>query len=148
MNYVDERESKVQWQRNYCNDRAGTEKNGDWLSEEANCFNIPIFMSTHTFTHTSICEGNGFRYVTSTSFVPKVSVLIFLCTTWERTTSLMYIGELVMILAACTYLFKLDRLSLSWTIAVCVRSCFITSVTFAIQPWYCSQRILTSRTDS
>jgi hypothetical protein len=43
-------------------------------------------------------------------FVPKVRVLIFLCT---HTTSLMYIGELVVTLAACTYLFKLDRLSLS-----------------------------------
>jgi hypothetical protein len=53
-----------------------------------------------------------------------------------------------MTLAACTYLLKLVRLKLSWAIAVCVRSCFITSVMFAMQPWYCSERILTSRTDN
>ena len=41
-------------------------------------------------------------------FVPKVSVLIFLCTNWQRSTSLMYIGTLVMTLAACPYLFQLD----------------------------------------
>jgi hypothetical protein len=87
------------------------------------------------------------RYLCTRS-VPKVSVLSFLCTTWESSTSLMYNGELVMTLAACTYLFKLNRLSLSWAIAVCVRSCFITSVTFAMQPWYCSRKILTSRTDA
>jgi hypothetical protein len=81
-------------------------------------------------------------------FVPKVSVLNFLSTTWECSTLLMYIGELVMTSAACTYLFKLDRLSLSWAIAACVRSCFITSVTSAMQPWYCSQIIFASRTDS
>ena len=35
-------------------------------------------------------------------FVPKVSVLIFLCTKWQRSTS-MYIGTLVVTLAACPY---------------------------------------------
>jgi hypothetical protein len=77
----------------------------------------------------------------------KISVLIFLCMTWECSTS-MYIDKLVMTLAACTYLFKLYRLDLSWATVVCVRSCFITSVMFVMQPWYCSQRIFTSRTDS
>jgi transposase len=80
-----------------------------------------------------------------TMFVTKVRVLIFLCTSWESSTSLMYIGELIMTLAACTYLFKLNRLSLSWAIAVCVRSCFTTPLTFEMQPWYCSQRIYTCR---
>jgi hypothetical protein len=42
-----------------------------------------------------------------------VYILIFLCMTWEGSTSLMYIGELVITLAACTYMFKLDQLSLS-----------------------------------
>jgi hypothetical protein len=88
------------------------------------------------------------RCLVCTRVVPKVSILISLCMTWERNTSLIHICELGMTLAACTYLFKLDRFSLSWAIAVCVRSCFITSVTFAMQPWYCSQRIFTSRTDS
>jgi hypothetical protein len=39
-----------------------------------------------------------------------------------------------MTLAVCTYLFKCDRLSLSSAIALCVWSCFIISVTFAMQP--------------
>ena len=46
-----------------------------------------------------------------TWFVPKVSVLIFLCTNWQHSTSLMYIGTLVVTLAACPYLFQLDWLS-------------------------------------
>jgi hypothetical protein len=83
-----------------------------------------------------------------TIFVPKVNVLIFLRTTWECSTSLTYIDELVMTLAVCAYLFKRDRLSLSSTIAVCVWSCFITPITFSMQPWYCSQRTFTCRTGS
>jgi hypothetical protein len=48
-----------------------------------------------------------------TWFVPKLSVLIFLCTNWQRSTSLMYIGTFVVTLAACPYLFQLDWLSQS-----------------------------------
>ena len=44
-------------------------------------------------------------------FVPKVSVLNFLCTNWQCSTSLMYIGTLVVTLAACPYLFQLDLMS-------------------------------------
>jgi hypothetical protein len=40
----------------------------------------------------------------------------------------MYIGVLVVILAACPYLFQLDWLSQSYGTAVCVWSCFITSL--------------------
>ena len=65
---------------------------------------------------------------TCTWFVPKVSVLIFLCTNWQRSTSLMYIGTLVVTLAACPYLFQLDWLSQSCATAVCVWSCFLTSL--------------------
>ena len=58
---------------------------------------------------------------------PK-SVLIFLCTNWQSSTSLMYIGTLVVTLAACPYLFHLDWLSQSCATAVCVWSCFLTSL--------------------
>ena len=61
-------------------------------------------------------------------FVPKVSVLIFLCTNWQRSFSLMYIGTLIVTLAACPYLFQLDWLSQSCATAVCVWSCFLTSL--------------------
>jgi len=37
--------------------------------------------------------------------VPKVSVLIFLCTNWKCSASMMYIGALVVTLASCPYLF-------------------------------------------
>jgi len=40
----------------------------------------------------------------------------------------MYIGVFVVILAACPYLFQLDWLSQSCATAVCVWSCFITSL--------------------
>jgi len=40
----------------------------------------------------------------------------------------MYIGVLVVILAACPYLIQLDRLSQSCATAVCVWLCFITSL--------------------
>ena len=63
-----------------------------------------------------------------TWFVPKVSALIFLCTNWQRSTSLMYVGTLVVTLAACPYLFQLDWLSQSCATAVCVWSCFLTSL--------------------
>ena len=53
-------------------------------------------------------------------FVPKVSVLICLCMNWQCSTSLMYIGTLVVTLAACPYLFQLDWLSQSCDTAVCV----------------------------
>ena len=66
------------------------------------------------------------------SFVPKVSVLIFLCTNWQRSTSLMYIGTLVVTLAACPYLFQLDWLSQSCATAVCVWL-FSNLITFAMQ---------------
>ena len=62
-----------------------------------------------------------------TWFVPKVSVLIFLCTNCQRSTS-MYIGKLVVNLAACPYLFQLDWLSQSCATAVCVWPCFLTSL--------------------
>ena len=61
-------------------------------------------------------------------FVPKVSVLIFLCMNWQSSTLLMCIGTLVVTLAACPYLFQLDWLSQSCTTAVCVWSCFLTSL--------------------
>ena len=61
-------------------------------------------------------------------FVPKVSVLIFLCTNWQRSTSLMYIGTWVVTFAACPYLFQLDLLSQSCATAVHVWSCFLTSL--------------------
>ena len=63
-----------------------------------------------------------------TWFVPKVSLLIFLCTNWQRSTSLMYIGMLVVTLSAYLYLFQLDWLSQSCATAVCVWSCFLTSL--------------------
>ena len=63
-----------------------------------------------------------------TCFVPKVRVLNFLCTNWQRSTSLMYIGTLVVTLIACPYLFQLDWLSQSCATAVCVWSCFLTSL--------------------
>ena len=65
---------------------------------------------------------------THTWFVPKVSVLIFLCTNWQCSTSLMFIGTLVVTLAACPYSFQLDWLSQSCATAVCVWSCFLTSL--------------------
>ena len=64
----------------------------------------------------------------NTWFVPKVSVLIFLCTNWQRSTSLMYIGTLVVTLAACPYLFQLDWLSQSCITAVCIWLFFLTSL--------------------
>ena len=67
-------------------------------------------------------------YTGCTWCVPKVSVPIFLCTNWQRSTSLMYIGTLVVTLAACPYFFQLDWLSQSCTTAVYVRSCFLTSL--------------------
>ena len=63
-----------------------------------------------------------------TWFVPKVSVLIFLCTNWQCSISLIYIGMLVVTLTACPYLFQLDWLSQSCATAVCVWSCFLTSL--------------------
>ena len=63
-----------------------------------------------------------------TWFVPKVSVLIFLCTNLQCSTSLMCIGTLVVTLAACPYLFQLDWLSQSCATTVCVWSCFLTSL--------------------
>jgi len=60
-----------------------------------------------------------------TWFVPKVSVLIFLCTNWQRNTSLMHIGTLVVTLAVCPYFFQWDWLSQSCTTAFCVWSCFL-----------------------
>ena len=61
-------------------------------------------------------------------FVPKVSVLIFLCTNWQHSTSLMYIGMLVVTSAACPYLFQPDWLSQSCATAVCVWAGFLTSL--------------------
>ena len=63
-----------------------------------------------------------------TWFVPKLSVLIFLSTNWQRSTSLIYIGTLVVTLAACPYLFQLDWLNQSCATAVCVWSCLLTSL--------------------
>ena len=80
-----------------------------------------FFFIGSTITGTS----HGDRY---TWFVPKLSILIFLCTNWQHSTSLMYIGTLVVILAACPYLFQLDWLSHSCATAVCVWPCFLTSL--------------------
>ena len=66
------------------------------------------------------------KFETYTWFVPKVSVQIFLYMNWQHSTSLMYIGMLVVTLAACPYLFHLDWLSQSCATAVCVWSCFLT----------------------
>ena len=68
-----------------------------------NFLNISLFFYVHKSVHRK-----------STWFVPKVSVLIFLCTNWQRSTSFMYIGTLVVTLAACPYLFQLDWLSQSF----------------------------------
>ena len=56
----------------------------------------------------------------------QVSVLIFLCTNWQCSTSLMYISMLVVTLAACPYVFQLKWLSQSCAAAVCVWSCLLT----------------------
>jgi hypothetical protein len=48
-------------------------------------------------------ENNNFGILVVYEVCPKVSALIFLCMTWEGSTSLMYIGELVMTLAPCIY---------------------------------------------
>jgi hypothetical protein len=45
----------------------------------------------------------------------------------------MYIGALVVTLAACPYLFQLDFLSKSCATAACVWSFFYNHVTFAMQ---------------
>jgi len=60
---------------------------------------------------------------------PKSKCTDFLCTKWQCSTSLMYIGTLVLTLAACPYLFQLDWLSQSCAIAVV----FSNLVTFAMQ---------------
>ena len=52
----------------------------------------------------------------------------FLWTKWQRSTSLMYVGTLVVTLAACPYLFQLDWLCQSYAASVCVWSCFLTSL--------------------
>ena len=68
--------------------------------------------------HIVICGlPHSTRY---TWFVPKVSEMIFLCTNWQSSTSLMYIGTFVVTLAAFPYLFQLDWLSHSCATAVCV----------------------------
>ena len=70
---------------------------------------------------------------THTWFVPEVSVLVFLCTNWQRSTSLMYICTLVVTLAACPYLCS------SGLVESVVRYCclcmvvFSNLVTFAMQ---------------
>jgi len=51
---------------------------------------------------------------------PKSKCTIFLCMNWQRSTSFMYIGTLVVTLAACPYLFQLDWLSQSCATTVCV----------------------------
>ena len=78
-----------------------------------NDINTPLFViriHVHLANMNSVDDA-GCTFVYYTWFVPKVSVLIFLCTNWQRNTSLMYIGTLVVTLAACPYLFQLDWLS-------------------------------------
>ena len=65
----------------------------------------------------------------STWLIPKVSVLIFLCTNVLIMQHLdIYIGVLVVTLAAYPYLFQLDWLSHSCATAVCVWSCFMSTL--------------------
>jgi hypothetical protein len=82
---------------------------------------------------------------TRARFVPKVSVLILLCTTWER-SKLFDVYQRSGNDLGCMYI--LVQTGPVESDVVCVRSCFITSVMFAMQPWYCSQRIFTSMTNS
>ena len=92
---------------------------------------FPILFSSFKFCSMIVYFALVFRnsaLFCFTWFVPKVSVLIFLCTNWKRSTSLMYIGTLVVTLAACPYLFQQDWLSQSCATAVCIRSCFLTSL--------------------
>lgn len=62
----------------------------------------------------------------------KVSVLIYLCTTWQRSISLLNINIFVMTLTVCMYLFQ-HLLIQTWAIAVCILSYFINLVTFVMQ---------------
>jgi len=79
----------------------------------------------------SLCFG--WETACHTWFVPKVSVVIFLCTNWQRSTSLIYICTLVVTLAACPYLCS------SGLVESVVRYCclcmvvFSNLVTFAMQ---------------
>lgn len=68
-------------------------------------------------------------------FVLKVSLLTFSLYSLptQHLVDVPYIGVSVVTLAACAYLFQLDGLSQSWGTVVCVSSCFITSLTFAVQ---------------
>ena len=84
------------------------------------CGHIPQFHNCQSSCH------NKLKLLTWS--VSKVSVLIFLCTNWQRSTSLMYIGVLVVTLATCSYLFQLDWSGQSCATAVCVWSCFNTSL--------------------
>jgi len=73
---------------------------------------FPAFCGTRRFiaapisaNHLSLPGASSIQSIPPhTWFVSKVSVLIFLCTNWKRSTSLMYIGVLVVILAACPIL--------------------------------------------
>ena len=79
---------------------------------------IRLNLLLHPLLYAAPTEG-GQR---NTWCVSKVSVLIFLWTNWQRSTSYMYSS------AACWNLFQLDWLSQSCATAVCVWSCFVTSL--------------------
>ena len=90
---------------------------------------MKLIKTSHVFVFvTDFPELSVTAIFMHTRFVPKVSVLIFVCTNWQGSTSLMYIGTLVVTLPACPYLFQLDWLSQSCATAVCVWSCFLTSL--------------------
>ena len=106
-----------------------------WTSDfkRSYCFvkrkgNFPTIHTQETSVLAAKFTNQVTRLDTRTWFVAKVSLLIFLCTNWQCSTSLMYIGTLVVTLAACPYLFQLDWLSQSCVTAVCVWSCFLISV--------------------
>ena len=64
-------------------------------------------------------------------FVPKVSVLIFLCTNWQRSTSLMYIGTLVVTLDNLVTFAMQANIEQGYAIKFCVKLNKFATETFA-----------------
>ena len=67
-------------------------------------------------------------------FVPKVSEMIFLCTNWQRCTSLMYIGTLVVSDLGCMSI--LVSTGLVWPVVRYCCLCMVVCsnlITFAMQ---------------
>ena len=103
-----------------------------YISRQHNSSKCELCSSHRTVSEHCLLGCNtvsvGERFKEHTWFVSNVSVPIFLCTNWQHSSSLTYIGTLVVTLAACPYLFQLDWLSQSCATAVCVWSCFLTSL--------------------